>query len=107
MFRYESLLRRSAITDLSAFSSLISKVGWPSQGNDTASSTYEGAVANTKNMQYFLDNYACQSTANGTLSFWFEMYDEEWKDIAFGGVEGYWGLFDKNKRLKDITFPTC
>lgn len=55
------------------------QVGWPSQANDTADATLGGAVASVKNMQYFIDNYACQSTANGTLSFFFEAYDEEWK----------------------------
>ena len=37
-----------------------------------------------------------------------QLFDEIWKDIMFGGVEGYWGLLDSNKKLKaGIKIPTC
>lgn len=36
----------------------------------------------------------------------FEAFDETWKSI-YGGVEPYWGLFDANKQLKNITIPDC
>ena len=36
----------------------------------------------------------------------FEAFDEPWKQ-EFGGVEPYWGMFDSERNLKDITIPTC
>jgi len=24
-----------------------------------------------------------------------QLFDEQWKDEKYGGVEGYWGLFNK------------
>lgn len=45
------------------------------------------------NLQIFLDNFVCQANANGTGYFFFEYFDETWKDAEFGGVEGWWGLF--------------
>jgi hypothetical protein len=29
----------------------------------------------------------------GIKYFFFEFFDEKWKDETFGGVEGHWGLF--------------
>lgn len=37
----------------------------------------------------------CQSNTNGTGYFYFEYFDEQWKDAQFGGVEGWWGLFNQ------------
>ena len=36
----------------------------------------------------------------------FEAFDEPWKQ-EFGGVEPYWGMFDSERNLKNITIPTC
>lgn len=95
----------------------IAEVGWPSGANDTASATYQAAVAGVSELQTFLDTYVCQSNANVTAengsdvpsskSFFFELMDEEWKDKMYGGVEGHWGLFDTDKQLKNITIPDC
>jgi exo-beta-1,3-glucanase (GH17 family) len=38
----------------------------------------------------FLDEYVCQANANGTEYFYFEPFDEPWKKLQFGGVEGRW-----------------
>jgi exo-beta-1,3-glucanase (GH17 family) len=46
------------------------------------------------NLQKFLDTFVCQANQNGTGYFYFEYFDEEWKDQQFGGVEGWWGLFN-------------
>ena len=43
--------------------------------------------------QTFLDTFVCQANNNGTGYFFFEYFDETWKDAEFGGVEGHWGLF--------------
>ena len=36
----------------------------------------------------------------------FEAFDEPWK-AEFGGVEPYWGMFDSERNLKEITIPVC
>lgn len=54
----------------------------------------------------FLDTYVCQANSNGTQYFYFEAFDEPWKEI-YGGVEPYWGLFDSDRNLKSVTIPTC
>ncbi|CBQ71356.1 conserved hypothetical protein [Sporisorium reilianum SRZ2] len=92
----------------------IAETGWPSGANDTKALTYvneqgqvTGAHAGVSELQTFLDGYVCQANQNGTGYFWFELYDEEWKDALYGGVEAHWGLFDTSKKLKQITIPNC
>ncbi|KAL1737987.1 hypothetical protein HDZ31DRAFT_78720, partial [Schizophyllum fasciatum] len=55
----------------------------------------------------FLDDFVCQANANNTGYFFFEFFDEEWKDKTYGGVEGWWGLFTKDRKLKNLTIPDC
>ncbi len=92
----------------------IAETGWPSGANDTQALTYvnengqvTGAKAGVSELQTFLDGYICEANTNGTGYFWFELYDEEWKNALYGGVEAHWGLFDTNKKLKQITLPNC
>lgn len=76
--------------------------------------TYEGAVAGDDKLQTFLDTFVCQANANITAAVtgthnqyaFFEVFEEPWKSIE-GGMEPYWGLFDANKNLKNITVPDC
>lgn len=92
----------------------IAETGWPSGANDTAAATYvneqgqvTGAKAGVGELQTFLDGYICEANKNGTGYFWFELYDEQWKNALYGGVEAHWGLFDDTKKLKAITIPNC
>lgn len=57
--------------------SIISEVGWPSEGgNDcgtqdgTCPTPTSGAVASIENMNTFMDGFVCQSLSNGTTFFW-------------------------------------
>lgn len=86
----------------------IAETGWPTGWTtpvDSAART--GTDATVANLQTFLDTYVCDANKNGTKYFYFEPFDEEWKDIAYGGVEGHWGLFNADRTLKDIKIPTC
>lgn len=97
---------------------IVAETGWPTNANDTADLTYEGAVAGTSELQTFLDTFICAANQNITAQvaagenlpsskyYFFEAFDEPWKSI-YGGVEPYWGLFDSNKELKNITIPDC
>ncbi|WWC71096.1 uncharacterized protein I206_105049 [Kwoniella pini CBS 10737] len=88
----------------------IAETGWPTQSmnaseaNDGAASP--GGDASIANLQTFLDTFVCQANNNGTGYFYFEAFDEPWKR-QYGGVEPYWGLWDSDRNLKNITIPTC
>ncbi|KAK4686138.1 hypothetical protein P7C73_g3992, partial [Tremellales sp. Uapishka_1] len=106
----------------------IAETGWPTQsmnateGNDgTPSPGGDASVANLQSKSRdqvmcsgtklipepaFLDTFICQSNTNGTEYFYFEAFDEPWKE-EYGGVEPYWGLFDSDRNLKNVTIPSC
>lgn len=88
----------------------IAETGWPTESL-TAADANSGAGspqgdASVANLQTFLDTFVCQANANGTHYFYFEAFDEPWK-AQYGGVEPFWGLFDKDRNLKNVTIPVC
>jgi len=85
----------------------IAETGWPSNSSDVSNMSNGPSTASIANLQKFLDTYVCQANTNQTGYFYFEAFDEVWKDQLYGGVEGHWGLFNTDKSLKDITIPTC
>lgn len=86
----------------------VAETGWPTKSSDTADESNGPSTASVANLQTFLDTYICQANTNGTKYFFFEFFDEKWKDEQYGGVEGWWGLFNANRTLKDgITIPDC
>jgi exo-beta-1,3-glucanase (GH17 family) len=85
----------------------IAETGWPTKSSNTASASDGPSLASEANLQIFLDTFVCQANSNGTGYFYFEFYDETWKDVTFGGVEGWWGLFTANRTLKNIEIPNC
>ncbi|CAE6448694.1 hypothetical protein RSOLAG1IB_09170 [Rhizoctonia solani AG-1 IB] len=85
----------------------IAETGWPTKSSSVASETNGASAASVPNLQVFLDTFVCASNTNQTKYFFFEFKDEPWKDVLYGGVEGWWGLFDSDKKLKDVTIPEC
>ncbi|TFK43665.1 glycoside hydrolase family 17 protein [Crucibulum laeve] len=85
----------------------IAETGWPSASSDVANANNGGSDASIAGLQTFLDTFVCEANQNGIGYFYFEYRDEEWKDIQYGGVEGHWGLFNKDGTFKDITIPNC
>lgn len=87
----------------------IAETGWPTKSSDLANARNGpmGSDASEPNLQVFMDNFVCQANDMGVGYFFFEMFDEEWKDIKFGGVEGWWGLFNKDRTMKDVVIPDC
>jgi exo-beta-1,3-glucanase (GH17 family) len=85
----------------------IAETGWPSTSSDQGNMSDGPSTASIANLQEFLNNYVCQATKNNTGYFYFEAFDEPWKDALYGGVEAHWGLFNSDKSLKNITIPTC
>lgn len=85
----------------------IAETGWPTASSDAQHETNGAAPASVAGLQTFLDTFVCQANANGTGYFFFEFFDEHWKEVQFGGVEGFWGLFTGDRKLKDVVIPNC
>ncbi|KAF7985725.1 hypothetical protein HWV62_2324 [Athelia sp. TMB] len=85
----------------------IAETGWPTKSSDAGNANNGPSLASEANLQTFLDTFVCQANTNGTGYFFFEYFDEPWKDVQFGGVEGWWGLFNSNRTLKNIQIPNC
>ena len=71
----------------------IAETGWPSASSDVSNESNGPSTASEPNLQTFLNTFVCPANKNGTGYFFFEYFDETWKDQEFGGVEGHWGLF--------------
>ncbi len=74
---------------------IITETGWPSEGG-----SLKGAVASNEHaMQYFIETQLW-SQQNEIEIFYFSSFDESWKVGAEGDVGAYWGLWDKEEKLK-------
>jgi len=74
---------------------IITETGWPSEGG-----SLKGAVATNENaMKYFIESQNW-SKFNDIEIFYFSSFDESWKVGPEGAVGAYWGLWDKNEKLK-------
>ncbi|KIM46320.1 glycoside hydrolase family 17 protein [Hebeloma cylindrosporum] len=85
----------------------IAETGWPTDSKDISNKNNGAADASVPNLQIFIDKFVCQANTAGIPYFFFEFVDEEWKDIKYGGVEGHWGIFNKDRTLKSLTLPDC
>ncbi|PFH51396.1 glycoside hydrolase family 17 protein [Amanita thiersii Skay4041] len=85
----------------------IAETGWPTKSSDAANANNGFADASVPNLQTFLDTFVCKANQDKVPYFYFEFFDEKWKDLRYGGVEGWWGLFNGDRTLKDITIPDC
>jgi len=94
----------------------IAEVGWPSGANATDFLTLGPATAGIPQLNQMLETYVCAANLNASSNalatnpgyYWFEAFDEPWKDTLYGGVEGYWGLFRADKTLKPgLILPDC
>lgn len=74
---------------------IISETGWPSQG----SSLRAAAPSDENFMKYFINTQRWSREDNVEL-FYFSSFDESWKVGAEGDVGAYWGLWDKDEKLK-------
>ncbi|KAF9381622.1 hypothetical protein CPB97_007644 [Podila verticillata] len=82
----------------------ISEVGWPSSPESAVYKQY--AVPSIANMQTVVDTFVCQANAAHIPYYWFEFRDEPWKTDPKVPVEPFWGLFDKDNKIK-IKIPNC
>lgn len=74
---------------------IITETGWPSQGG-----SLRGAFSSEENaMKYFINTQVWATKANIEV-FYFSSFDESWKTGDEGDVGAYWGLWDKDEKLK-------
>lgn len=74
---------------------IITETGWPSDGTNL-----DDAVPNAENaMKYFI-NSQVWSAKDDIEIFYFSSFDESWKEGPEGDVGAFWGLWDKNEKLK-------
>ena len=74
---------------------IISETGWPSQGTNL-----EGAFPSYENaMKYFMNTQKWSEEEDIEI-FYFSSFDESWKVGAEGDVGAFWGIWDKDEKLK-------
>jgi len=74
---------------------IITETGWPSFGEGL-----EGAMPSEENAIKYFINAQKWSIEEDIEMFYFSSFDESWKVGAEGDVGAYWGLWDKNEKLK-------
>ena len=74
---------------------IISETGWPNLG-----SSFQGAHPSYENAVKYFINTQLWSNEDHIDIFYFSSFDESWKVGAEGDVGAYWGLWDKNEKLK-------
>lgn len=74
---------------------IITETGWPSKGTNLKGAFPSEEAA----MKYFI-NAQLWSKKEGIDLFYFSSFDESWKVGPEGDVGAYWGLWDKNEKLK-------
>lgn len=76
---------------------IISETGWPNIGTaeHAAEPSYENAI------KYFINTYLW-AEEDGIDVFYFSSFDETWKVEAEGDVGAYWGIWDKDGKIKYV-----
>lgn len=74
---------------------IITETGWPTEGN-----SFHGAKPSYENaLKYFINTQNWSKEENIDI-FYFSSFDESWKIDTEGDVGAFWGLWDKNEKLK-------
>ncbi len=74
---------------------VITETGWPSQGTNL-----QGAYPSEENAIKYFINTQKWSKEEDIEIFYFSSFDESWKVGSEGDVGAYWGIWDKNEKLK-------
>jgi len=74
---------------------IISETGWPNLGE-----TFHGAEPSFENAISYFVNAQLWSKEDDVEMFYFSSFDEPWKTGAEGDVGAFWGLWDKDSKLK-------
>jgi exo-beta-1,3-glucanase (GH17 family) len=75
----------------------IGEAGWATAGSFSQTLPGDASPQNQKTYYPQLTSWAQQ---NNVLAFWFEAFDENWKDPTGEGLEAHWGLFTAERQPK-------
>jgi len=94
---YMKDMYRRAVQAANGKKVIISETGWPNVGTPFGGAvpSYESAI------KYFINTYQWAEEENIEV-FYFSAFDETWKVDAEGDVGAYWGLWDKDGKLKYV-----
>jgi len=88
--RYQQMLARSRGKQV-----IVTETGWPSDGDPIGD-----AVPNLENAVYHFLDFVSWARAEGVDYFYFEAFDEPWKEAYEGPHGSHWGIWDKDGNLK-------
>ncbi|MCP4883628.1 MAG: glycosyl hydrolase [Flavobacteriales bacterium] len=92
---YMKEMYRQAVKAASGKKVIISETGWPTMG-----ASFQGSHPSFPNaMQYFI-NTQQWSKEDDIDTFYFSSFDESWKVGSEGDVGAFWGIWDKDEKLK-------
>ena len=74
---------------------IITETGWPSRGENLGRAVPSREAA----IKYFINTHLWAADENIEV-FYFSSFDESWKTGSEGEVGAYWGIWDKNEKLK-------
>lgn len=94
---YMKQMYQQAVAAANGKKVIITETGWPSQGQGIG----EAEPSRQSAMGYFINAQQWCREAGIDL-FYFSSFDESWKTGAEGDVGAYWGIWDKEERLKYI-----
>jgi len=92
---YMKDMYRRAVQAANGKKVIISETGWPNVGTATGAAVPSYANA----IRYFINTYQWAEEDHIEI-FYFSSFDEDWKTGDEGDVGAYWGLWDKDGRLK-------
>jgi glucan 1,3-beta-glucosidase len=92
---YMKEMYRRAVRAANGKPVIISEAGWPSQG-----ASFGAAVPSDENFIKYFINTQKWSKEDDIKIFYFSSFDESWKVGAEGDVGAYWGLWEKDEKLK-------
>ena len=94
-FIYMKEMYNQAVKAANGKKVIISETGWPTMG-----ANFEGSFPSFENaMKYFI-NAQQWSKDDDIEIFYFSSFDESWKVGSEGDVGAFWGLWDKDEKLK-------
>ncbi|WP_075591300.1 glycoside hydrolase family 17 protein [Labilibacter marinus] len=94
-FLYMKDMYRRALMAAKGKKVIITETGWPNAGGG-----YYGAEASTENAIKYFINAQSWSNKEDIEMFYFSSFDEAWKTSAEGDVGAFWGIWDKDEKLK-------
>ena len=92
---YMKNMYQSAVNAAGGKKVIITETGWPNRG-----SAFEGSEPSHDNALRYFINAQKWSMEEDIDMFYFSSFDENWKKDSEGDVGAYWGLWDKDGKLK-------